>query len=179
MSSPLSSNTPHHFTHPQVNNPDFHVDKSVAAAPGSAAGTEVAVEVTFEPSHIGESRSTLTVSSLNGGDYVFPLFGTCIPPKPQGPFTVRAGSTTAILFRNVFQGATRSFNFQVDNPLFHVAKNSDTIRSRKDHRIVVGFDGNDGVPKAAVMGKLVVTCAKSAQAQCNVQWVYYLKGVTP
>ena len=55
----------------------------MTAAPASNAGTEVAVEVVYEPSRIGESRATLTVSSANGGEYTFPLFGTCIPPKPQ------------------------------------------------------------------------------------------------
>ena len=66
-----------------MDNSDFHVDKTVAAAPGSSSGTEVAVEVTYEPSRIGESRGQLTVSSAVGGDYTFPLFGTCITPKPQ------------------------------------------------------------------------------------------------
>jgi hydrocephalus-inducing protein len=67
----------------QVDNSDFHVDKTVVAAPGSSSGTEVAMEVTYEPSHIGESRGVLTVSSPVGGEYTFPLFGTCIAPKPQ------------------------------------------------------------------------------------------------
>ena len=155
------------------------MDKSLTAAPGSNAGTEVAAEVQFEPSRIGESRGTLTISSVSGGDYTFPLFGTCVAPKPQGPFLVKAGSTTNITFRNVFSHST-PFTFQVDNPLFHVAKQGETIRSRKDHRIVVGFDGNDSATsKASVMGKLVVSCAKSAGGATNAQWVYYLKGVTP
>lgn len=96
----------------QSDNPDFHVDKQVAAAPGSNAGTEVAVEVSFEPSKIGESRGTLTVTSATGGDYTFPLFGTATAPKPQGPFIVKAGSTTNITFRNVFPHTT-PFTFQV------------------------------------------------------------------
>ncbi len=32
---------------------------------------------------------------------------------------------------------------QVDNPLFHVAKHADTIKARKDYKIVVGFDGSE------------------------------------
>ncbi|ELT89592.1 hypothetical protein CAPTEDRAFT_222082 [Capitella teleta] len=157
---------------------DFHVDKTVAAAPGSSAGTEVAVEVTYEPSRIGESRGVLSVTSASGGDYSFPLSGSSIAPKPQGPFMVKAGSTTSITFRNVFAHTT-AFVFQVDNPLFHVSKPSENIRSRKDHRIVVGFDGNDSSSKAFVMGKLTVSCAKSAGGATNAQWVYYLKGITP
>lgn len=162
----------------KVDNSDFHVDKTVAAAPGSTGGTEVALEVTFEPSKLGEQRATLTVTSPVGGEYMFPLFGTCMPPKPQGPFTVKAGATTPLTFRNVFSGTT-TFTFQVDNPLFHLAKQSESIRSKKDHRIVVGFDGNDSGSKAAVMGRLVVSCARSAGGNQSVQWVYYLKGMTP
>ncbi|XP_070194710.1 hydrocephalus-inducing protein homolog isoform X4 [Littorina saxatilis] len=161
----------------KVDSADFHVDKTVAAAPGSTGGTEVALEVTFEPSKLGEQRGMLTVISPVGGEYVFPLFGTCLPPKPQGPFIVKAGGTTSIVFRNVFSSTT-TFTFQVDNPLFNLPKQVETIRTKKDHRIVVGFDGNDSGSKAAVMGRLVVSCARSAGGSASVQWVYYLKGVT-
>lgn len=160
-----------------MDSPDFHVDnKNVAAAPGSAAGTEVAVEVFYEPCRLGESRGTLTMSSEAGGAYVFPLVGQCVPPKPMGPFSVRQGGTTSLTFRNVFPNTT-AFTFQVDNPLFHVTKPGDNIRSRKDHRIVVGFDGSDVGSKVNVVGKLIVSCAKSAGGSSNVQWVYYLKGI--
>lgn len=162
----------------QVDNTDFHVDKTVAAAPGSTGGTEVAVDVTFEPSHIGEQRALLTIASPVGGEYTFPLFGTCIPPKPQGPYLVKAGATTSIIFRNVFSSTT-AFSFQVDNPLFHLVKQGESIRSHKDHRIAIGFDGNDSGSKAGVMGKLVITCPRSAGGNSNVQWVFYLKGYTP
>jgi hypothetical protein len=78
----------------------------------------------------------------------------------------------------VFAHSTQ-FVFQVDNPLFHVSKPGETIKPRKEHRIVVGFDGNDSASKAAVMGKLIVSAAKAAGGNTNAQWVYYLKGVTP
>ena len=197
----------------QVDNKDFHIDKTLTAAPGSTAGTEVTLDVVYEPSRIGESRGTLTVTSPTGGDYSFPLFGSCIAPKPQvslksivhepfyrlvdkacscqlhgdvtricthlqGPFIVKAGATAAITFRNVFPNPTQ-YIFQVDNPLFHITKPTDNIRARKDHRIVVGFDGNDSGSRAAVMGKLIISCAKSAGGASQAQWVYYLKGVTP
>ena len=96
----------------------------------------------------------------------------------QGPFVVKAGSTVSIMFRNVFSSPT-PFIFQVDNPLFHLTKSNDNVRARKDHRIVIGFDGNDSGSKAAVMGKLVVSCGHSAGGSSNAQWVYYLKGETP
>lgn len=158
-----------------MDNPNFHVEKSAPAAPGP---TEVALDVTFEPSRLGEQKGTLIVSSPVSGEYTFPLFGTCIPPKPQGPFTIKAGATTTITFHNVFS-TTTAFIFQVDNTLFHITKQNENIRSKKDHRIVVGFDGNDTGSKAAVMGKMIVSCARSAGGNTNAQWVYYLKGVTP
>lgn len=161
-----------------MDNSDFHADKAVAAAPGSTGGTEIGLDVTFEPSKLGEQRATLTVSSPHGGEYVFPLFGTCVPPKPQGPYVIKAGSTVAIMFRNVFSSTT-AFTFQVDNPAFHLTKSGENIRSRKDHRIVVGFDGSDTGSKASVMGKLIITCARSAGGNSSAQWVYYLKGITP
>lgn len=96
----------------------------------------------------------------------------------KGPFTVKSGSTVNITFRNVFPQTT-AFAFQVDNPLFHVAKPGENVRAHKEHRIIVGFDGNDGPSKAPVMGKLTVTCALSAGSLGATQWVYYLKGITP
>ena len=101
----------------QVDSQDFHVDKTVAAAPGSTGGTEVALEVIFEPSRLGEQRAMLTVTSPVGGEYTFPLFGTCQPPKPQGPFIIKAGGTTPIIFRNVFSSTT-TFVFQVNTTVF-------------------------------------------------------------
>ncbi|XP_046359897.2 hydrocephalus-inducing protein homolog isoform X3 [Haliotis rufescens] len=162
----------------KVDNPDFHVDKTLTAAPGSTGGTEVALEVMFEPSKLGEHRGIITVSSPIGGEYTFPLFGTCIPPKPQGPFLVKAGSSTPIIFRNVF-GSNTPFTFQVDNEHFGLAKQGETIRAHKDHRIIVNFDPGESGPKAVMMGKLTVTCARSAGGNSSVQWVFYLKGLTP
>lgn len=161
----------------KVDNSDFHVDKTLAAAPGSTGGTEVSTDITFEPSRLGEQKGILTISSPQGGDFFFPLFGTCVPPKPQGPYIIKAGTTTSITFRNTFTNTT-PFTFQVDNPLFHLTKQSENIRARKDHRIGVGFDGTDSGSKSTVMGKLIVTCPRSAGGNSNVQWVYYLKGVS-
>lgn len=102
----------------------------------------------------------------------------------QGPFTVKAGSTAAVTFRNVF-AQTMTFQFYVDNPLFHITKPSESVRAHKDHKIVVSYDGSDSAWKAPVAGRLVVSCARSAAAASagsappNIQWIYYLKGVTP
>ena len=161
----------------QIDSTDFHCDKSITAAPGSSGGSEVGVDITFEPSRLGETRATLTIASTVGGEYSVPLFGTCIPPKPQGPFTVKANASCSIPFRNVFPHTT-AFTFQVDNPAFN-CKSGDSIRGKKLHNIIVSFEGNHDGTKAPKMGKLVVTCPRSAGGAANVAWTYYLKGITP
>ncbi|XP_022080460.1 hydrocephalus-inducing protein homolog isoform X2 [Acanthaster planci] len=161
----------------KVDNSDFHSDKNLTAAPGSSGGSEVSIDITFEPSRLGETRGHLTVASSVGGEYTFPLFGTCIPPKPQGPYAVKAGSTTSIPFRNIFPHTT-AFTFQVDNPAFS-CKPGESIRGKKQHNIIVGYEGNPDPSKAPKMGKLVVTCPRSAGGNANVAWTFYLKGVTP
>ena len=138
----------------KVDHPDFHVDKTVAAAASTqSAGTEVSVDVTFEPSQQGEIRATLILSSAIGGEYVFPIVAFCSPPKPQGPFSINAGGQTPIIFRNVFHQSV-TYSFHVDNPLFKVAKVTETVRAGKDCRIMLTFEGlPDGSPAT---GKLVI-----------------------
>lgn len=160
-----------------MDNTDFHVEKNITAASASSGGTEVGVEVTYEPSRLGDTRATLTVFSPVGGEYVFPLFGHCSPPKPQGPYSIKAGATTSIPFKNVFSHTTQ-FTFCVDSPCFNV-KASETIRAKKTHNVIVGFEGNQGSSKAPRMGRLMVTCPRSAGGAGNVTWTFYLKGVTP
>lgn len=162
----------------KIDNADFKVDKSIAAAPSQLpSGIEVSFDITFEPSTLADTRANLYLSSLIGGDYVIPLTGTTAPPKPQGPFLVKATTNTNITFKNVFS-STLTFSFAIDNPLFHVSKSTESIKAHQIHKIVVGFDGNDSPNKADVMAKLVVTAPKSAGLANNVQWIYYLKGTT-
>lgn len=62
---------------------------TVAAAPAGPDGQELQVEVTFEPSSIGDGyHDTLVVSSSTGGEYECQVNGRCLPPKPSGPFEV-------------------------------------------------------------------------------------------
>lgn len=96
---------------------DFTVDKSVFASPGFQAGSETSVEVCFEPHQLGEVRGQLKLSSCIGGEYIFPLIGICLPPKAQGPFSIRAGRNVIISFKNVFLQTT-AFSFQVKNQRF-------------------------------------------------------------
>ncbi|CAF0941486.1 unnamed protein product [Adineta steineri] len=167
----------------KIDHPDFMVDRTVTAAPSSSPSTmEVGVDVTYEPSQLGDVRATLTISSSSGSDYTFPLVGLGELPKPQGPFTIKSGGNTSITFKNVFAQAL-TYTFNVDNPLFHITKSQELIQARKSHRIVVSFDGSDTTTKADVMAKLIVSCPKTTGAtnasSSSVQWIYYLKGITP
>ncbi|XP_053127193.1 hydrocephalus-inducing protein homolog isoform X2 [Hemicordylus capensis] len=161
----------------KIDCPDFHVDKVISAPAGSQAGTEVSVEVTFEPCQLGESRGTLLLSSPTGGDYVIPLFGSSVAPQPQGPIQIRAGTSTTIPFKNVFL-QTMSFTYLVESPAFTV-KAVESIRSKKSASITVSFEGNPTGSKAAVTSKLVVSCPRAAGLGSGVCWVYYLKGIVP
>ena len=115
---------------PQVDNADFHVEKSV-----TASGTEAVIEVTFEPSHLGDSQTTLFLSSLQGGDYTIPLFGHCLPPHPQGPYTVKAGQMISLPFKNVFP-QTMQFSYAISTPVFSV-RAPETLKAKKTCNIQV------------------------------------------
>ena len=161
---------------------DFKVEKSIAAAPSQTpSGIEVPFEIAYEPSNVGEMRATLLLTSPMGGDYTVPLVGTCLPPKPQGPFLIKPNGSTSISFKNVFNIPV-TYSFAIDNPLFHVTKTSESLKPHQTHKIVVGFDGGDsksGDSKSGdIMAKLVITAAKSATMANNIQWIYYLKGVS-
>nr|XP_056718300.1 hydrocephalus-inducing protein homolog [Euleptes europaea] len=161
----------------KIDSPDFHVDKCINAAAGSQTGTEVSVEVTFEPCQLGETRGTLVLSSAIGGDYTIPLFGTSVLPKPQGPFQIRAGSNTTIVFKNVFL-QPMTFSYAVENPAFTV-KAPENIRPKKTASIVISFDPHPGGSKVTITSKLVVSCPRATGVGSGVFWVYYLKGIMP
>ncbi|XP_030060864.1 hydrocephalus-inducing protein homolog [Microcaecilia unicolor] len=161
----------------KIDSSDFHVEKIIHAAPAAQGGTELSVEVTYEPSQLGETQAALFISSPTGGDYIFPLVGTSLSPKPQGPIQIRAGVSTTIPFKNIFP-QTMVFSFHVDNPLFSI-RGSENIRSKKVNNITVSFEGNPSSSKAPITGKLTISCPRTAGTGQGIYWIYYLKGVTP
>jgi hypothetical protein len=131
----------------------------------------------YEPSRLGDSRGQLIVSSTAGGDYICPLVGHCLSPKPQGPICIKPGGTTTVSFKNVFP-ASAVFNCIVDNPAF-IVKASETIASKKTIALTIGYKQqqekatNDKLavkPTSAKTGKLTVT-----NPTTNISWVYYLR----
>ncbi|KAL5467034.1 hypothetical protein EMCRGX_G031201 [Ephydatia muelleri] len=160
----------------KIDSNDFHVEKSINVASAGSSGTEASIEVTFEPSHLGDTQAILTISSPTGGDYTIPLHGHCLVPKPQGPFVIKAGATANISFKNVF-GQITQFNFSVDNSAFMLKANSESIKPRKTYNIAITYDTKQADPSTAKVGKLVVTSQGSARSSGGISWTYYLKGV--
>ncbi|XP_069757040.1 hydrocephalus-inducing protein homolog [Narcine bancroftii] len=161
----------------KVDNVEFLVDKNITVPPASPGGSEVSVEVSYEPIQLGETRALLNIISPIGGKYSIPLHGLCLPTKPQGPFSIRTGSTISILFRNIFPQPT-TFSFQMDNPMF-TCKPLETLRPKRSHAVVVGFEATASMSKSPVIGKLVVSCVQSEGMITGASWIYYLKGVIP
>ncbi|ORY39534.1 hypothetical protein BCR33DRAFT_853320, partial [Rhizoclosmatium globosum] len=158
----------------RIDSPDFSVEKSVMAPSASVGGVEVCVDVTYEPSKLGDVRTQLLISSTSGGDYVCPLYGHCTTPRPQGPITIKVGATASVSFKNVFT-TPASFSFVVDNPAFSV-KAQETIPPKKV--IVMAITAVATPPnatpsadsKVAKVGKLTVI-----HKGTNISWVYYLR----
>ncbi|XP_065519830.1 hydrocephalus-inducing protein-like, partial [Lathamus discolor] len=135
---------------------DFRTAKSISAAPASAGGSELNVEVTFEPCHLGKAKATLQLSSALGGQYCIPLIGLALPPEPQGPFLIPAGGTTSISFRNVFPRAT-AFQYAVKHPAFSV-RAPEMLRAKSSTTITVSFTGGP----APVTSRLLVREAEES-----------------
>ncbi|NXG68880.1 HYDIN protein, partial [Baryphthengus martii] len=150
----------------QTNCPDFQMEKTISVGPAGPGGSEVSVEVTYEPCQLGEARSTLQLSSPLGGEFSIPLFGLALPPKPQGPFLIKAGGATSIPFKNIFLQPT-AFQYMVEHPAFAV-RAPESLHPKKTTFLSVSFQG-----EGPITTKMVVSCPGGA----SVSWVYYLKGL--
>jgi len=149
---------------------DFEVEATVAApAAEGSNGVEVAVDVTFEPSKMGDSSDTLTISSAEGGEYTCVLKGTALPPRPQGPILIKGGATAQVNFKNVFTAAA-DFAFTCDPPtMFTVSKPKENVPAKKPTAIPVSFKP-DGTTSGKVAGKLTVSGPE------GFTQLYYLTG---
>ncbi|NXI70129.1 HYDIN protein, partial [Anseranas semipalmata] len=154
---------------------DFQTEKTISMPPACVGGSEVSVEVTYEPCQLGESRATLQLSSPGSGDYSIPLFGLALPPKPQGPFPIKAGCSTSIPFKNIFLQPT-AFTYTVENPAFAI-RAPETLRPKKTIFMAVSFEGSPAGSRTPVTSRLVVSCARAAGQGPGVCWVYYLRGL--
>jgi len=116
----------------------------------------VAVDVTFEPSRMGDSSDTLTITSAEGGEYTCQLKGTALPPRPQGPIVIKGGAAAQVNFKNVLTVAG-DFSFVCDPPaLFTVAKPKENVPPKKAIVVPVTYKP-DGASSGKVSGKLTVS----------------------
>ncbi len=78
------------------------------------------------------------VTSPIGGDYICPLFGHCIAPKPQGPIILKPGSTSAVMFKNVFS-TSATFNCVVVSKIslsyIYLGQSCIQCQSLRDHSL--------------------------------------------
>jgi len=121
--------------------PDFEVEvKDVQAPPADGTqGTDVSVDVKFEPSRVGEVRDTLTISHPEGGEYVCDLVGTGSLPGRAGPIVIRSGQTVQVPFKNVL-ASNAEFVFTCSPAtMFTVAKAKETVPPKKGINIGVAF----------------------------------------
>ncbi|XP_042653703.1 LOW QUALITY PROTEIN: hydrocephalus-inducing protein homolog [Tyto alba] len=157
----------------QTNCADFQTEKTITVAPAGSGGSEVSVEVTFEPCQLGEAKATLQLSSSLSGEYSIPLFGLALPPKPQGPFPIKAGGTTSIPFKNIFL-QSMAFQYRTEHPAF-IVRAPKSLRPKKTTFLTVSFEGGLAPSRPPITSKMVVSCPKAG----DVSWVYYLQGLPP
>ena len=143
---------------------DFDTDAAVTAHGAPEGGLDLEVEVTFEPTRVGDDfRASLVVESPVGGKYLVPVSGRATPPKPAGPVAI-APSGGKVQFRNVFTSET-TFNISVDNPAFGAPK-SERIGPKKTTEFPISYKPTEGRP---AVGKLTVTDEAGTAV-----WVIYL-----
>ncbi|KAM6252821.1 hydrocephalus-inducing protein homolog [Porphyrio hochstetteri] len=126
----------------QTNSPDFQSKQTITAAAAGPRGSELSMGVTFEPCQLGETRAVLQLSSPLGGEYCIPLVGLALPPKPQGPFLIEAGSSIAIPFNNIFLQPT-AFQYAVEHPAFSV-RGPKSVGPKKSSALAVSYEGGAG-----------------------------------
>ncbi|KAL0273824.1 UNVERIFIED_CONTAM: hypothetical protein PYX00_006405 [Menopon gallinae] len=105
-----------------VTSDDFRVDERIIA-PGQG---QALIDVTFEPSSLGQSTAELHIDSEQAGYFTYPLIGKALTPPTKGPFTVKYSSPLTIVFKNVLK-ETKKFKIFVDNPAFAVKSTVEEI----------------------------------------------------
>ena len=163
----------------KVTKPDtFNVVKSLSvdAVSGGWSGDEVSVDVAFEPTEIGETTDTLTISSSEGGEYLCELVAKCVAPVPQGPFNFMQGAGPIdIPFRNCFSSAC-AWTFSLDSSAFRFGTPNVTLQPKTEGKCQIYFEPKEEhgtVPGTVITAKLFIQC--SAKPDLS-PWVFYLKG---
>ena len=110
----------------------------------------------------------MLITSDTGGEFVVPVSGRCVAPKPVGPIVVGPGGASAS-FKNVFDAET-TFTCATDNPRFVVAR-AETIGAKQTKAIAVRYESGSEGTSGARTAKLLVTSDRVPGAP----WAFYLK----
>lgn len=104
---------------------DFLLENPILKVPAtdSFEGTDVTMNIRFEPSSIMESMALLTIASNEGGEYTSILIGHSLAPQPKGPHKVGGAKPPPIEFKNPFFEACE-FIIRTDNPSFTISVKS-------------------------------------------------------
>jgi hypothetical protein len=141
---------------------------------------QVAVDIKFEPSRIGEVNDTLTITHPEGGEYVCKLVGMGSAPSRAGPVVIRANQTVQLSFTNVLAANVEFIYTCTPANLFTLAKPKETIPAKKASNIAVSYKPEAGKPATAeVRGQLTVVANAPASATGSdtpLRWVFYLRG---
>ncbi|KAI4504415.1 hypothetical protein M0802_000886 [Mischocyttarus mexicanus] len=160
----------------EVNNNSFICPKKIDIE-GLRQGS---IDVIYEPHDIENSTAILTATSKLAGIFTYPIIGTYLLPKPQGPYTMTLNSPVAIKFKNIFK-ETKTFEFLANNSLdFEIKPTSQAINPKQEINIVVNLrqrndSENEFYEKCPVTGKLSVFCTDPKLS--HVVWIYYLREI--
>jgi hydrocephalus-inducing protein len=147
---------------------DFILDQATVNAPAASdKGTEVSLNVRYQPSGLGECCAKLVIAAPGGGEYQASLTGYAQPPQPQGPFTVVGGKPTTVRFRNPFTSAVE-FSMHVDHAAFTLPQRLQKIDPQKEVDIAVTFKPEG---QQAQGGRLIISCP-----QASTPWIFFLRG---
>jgi hydrocephalus-inducing protein len=143
-----------------VDDGSFQVAPTVSAAGATSwSGVDVPVQVIYEPCEVRQDRAVLTVTDDVGGTYRCILTGECIPPQPRGPFTIAAGGTHELVFKNMF-AEDMKFGVTTDSS-FSVEWQEKIIPAKTEIKIVVKCSTS-----GSATGKMLISCPSAS-------WVYY------
>ncbi|KAA3676807.1 uncharacterized protein DEA37_0002697, partial [Paragonimus westermani] len=121
------------------------------------------VTLEFSPLCVGPYLGRLDASCTELGlfSHALELEATPAANEPGLQFQAAIGhrQVRSAKFTN-FARVKTEFSAKVDNLSFHLTKQSEVIRSRKEYRIAVGLDGSVATT-SPVTGKLIVTCLRA------------------
>ncbi|KAG8274599.1 hypothetical protein J6590_104596, partial [Homalodisca vitripennis] len=151
---------------------DVTVESPVTVDPGESKS----VNVVYQPSSLTNISTGICATSLQAGDFLFPMIGTSLYPEPRGPYTLTPGSNVAVSIKNIYKEA-KTFIFSIDNGAFLIKEPTLHLQPNQVVEVTVEMAELEGkqFPQYPETGKLTVSVTD--EALCHIQWVFYLCGL--